>query len=51
MLLKLEKVSKSFYNPDGTPFTVIDNLDLEIEEGSFNAITGVSGSGKSTFCV
>lgn len=48
MLLKLEKVSKSFYNPDGTPFTVIDNLDLEIEEGSFNAITGVSGSGKST---
>lgn len=48
MLLKLEKVSKSFSNPDGTRFSVIDELELVIDEASFNAITGVSGSGKST---
>lgn len=48
MLLKLEKVSKSFSNPDGTRFSVIDELELVIDEASFIAITGVSGSGKST---
>lgn len=48
MLLELEKVSKSFSNPDGTRFSVIDQLDLGIEEGTFNAIIGASGSGKST---
>ncbi len=45
-VLRLEGVSK-VYN-GGTPFTALDSVSLEVEEGEFAAIVGASGSGKST---
>jgi len=46
-LIKTNKLCKSFY-AGGKEFQVINNLDLEIEEGTFTVIMGSSGSGKST---
>jgi len=43
LALKLESVSKQFGD-----LTVLENLNLEIEPGSFVAIVGRSGCGKST---
>ena len=34
---------------ESRPVRAIDNLNLEIERGSFTAIIGKNGSGKSTF--
>lgn len=45
-VLRLEKVCKIY---DGhTPFTALDDINLEIREGEMIAIVGPSGSGKST---
>lgn len=41
--IQLKNVSKKFGNE-----TVIENLDLEIEDGSFTVLVGPSGCGKST---
>ena len=40
-----------FYRTSGDekPVTVLDNIDIEIERGSFVAVLGHNGSGKSTF--
>src|SRR5882672_7571075 len=46
-IVELQAVGKTFYRGK-EPVVVLDNLDLEIEEGAFEALMGPSGSGKST---
>ncbi len=46
--IKLDQVSK-IYNNDGASAVGIQNISLELNLGEFVAITGESGSGKSTF--
>ncbi|MHA1713965.1 MAG: ABC transporter ATP-binding protein [Candidatus Ranarchaeia archaeon] len=41
------RVSKQYFNE--TSISVLDDLTVEIEAGSFTVVTGVSGSGKTTF--
>src|SRR5215207_3331693 len=46
-LIELEHVSKSF---DGGRGFAVDDLSLSINKGSFIALVGASGSGKTTTC-
>ena len=46
-VIELSKVTKTYYRGK-EPVEVLKNLDLSIEEGSFEALMGPSGSGKST---
>lgn len=46
-LLELQSVKKTF-DSNGNRLTVLDNLNLSIEQGSFVTILGASGCGKST---
>jgi len=47
-MLEMENVTKSFPDGDGTRNIVLDDLGLQIEEGSFVSLMGPSGCGKST---
>ncbi len=47
-LLRLNKVQKSFTNPDGKKLCVLDNINLSLKENEIVALLGKSGSGKST---
>ena len=46
-IIKMENLSFS-YEEEGNRIPVIENLDLEIEKGSFVAVLGKNGEGKST---
>jgi len=46
-VIEFTDLKKSFANGDDT-FSVFENLDFEITEGSFTSIMGPSGCGKST---
>ena len=46
-IIKMDNLSFS-YEEEGNRIPVIENLDLEIEKGSFVAVLGHNGSGKST---
>ncbi len=46
-IIKAERLSFS-YDEDGTGDKTVEDLDLSIERGSFTAIIGHNGSGKST---
>jgi len=46
-IVGLQGVGKTFYRGK-EPVVVLDNLDLEVAEGAFEALMGPSGSGKST---
>ena len=48
VIIRAERVSFSYLRPNGTELQVLQDLDLEIEEGSFVTIVGPSGCGKST---
>lgn len=47
MILTLKSLTKQYTHKDGL-VRALDNVDLEIEKGSFLTITGPSGSGKTT---
>lgn len=47
MILKAQNIVKE-YTRGGSLFRAVDDVSLDIEEGSFLCITGRSGSGKST---
>jgi NitT/TauT family transport system ATP-binding protein len=48
-LIELRHVSKSYVSADGgSPVTVLDDINLEVQEGEMLALLGQSGSGKST---
>jgi putative ABC transport system ATP-binding protein len=46
-IVTLSGISKTFYRGK-EPIPVLDNLDLDVPSGSFEALMGPSGSGKST---
>ncbi|RAL57743.1 macrolide ABC transporter ATP-binding protein [Candidatus Gracilibacteria bacterium GN02-872] len=46
-MLSLKNITKSYKAGDNV-FTVLNGIDLEIQEGEYVAIMGPSGSGKST---
>src|SRR5215207_7418989 len=46
-IVSLERVGKTYYRGK-EPIPVLDDLSLEVPDGSFEALMGPSGSGKST---
>ena len=47
LIVNLKEVSK-IYQMGPVEIRAVDNIDLQIEKGSFNSIAGYSGAGKST---
>lgn len=48
IILSVRSLCKDFRRPNGSVFTVLENINLDIYDGEFLAIVGLSGSGKST---
>ncbi|CAL61792.1 ABC transporter, ATP binding protein, putative taurine ATPase [Herminiimonas arsenicoxydans] len=48
LLIELKGVAKSFKTADGTPCSVLENVNFALAEGEIVALLGKSGSGKST---
>lgn len=48
VILKATNIHKSFVGPNGQSTVVLENLELNVNQGDFISIQGVSGSGKST---
>jgi NitT/TauT family transport system ATP-binding protein len=46
--ISLRAATKKFATPDGSPFTALTNVDLEVAAGEFVSIVGPTGCGKST---
>lgn len=46
--IKIDKVSKSFTNPDGSIVKALNEVKLDIRPGSFVSLIGPSGCGKTT---
>lgn len=46
--IELRNISKSFADGKGSTRAVLSNLSLEVAKGEFVAVTGVSGTGKTT---
>lgn len=48
MKIQIKNVSKTFQLQTGEHFTVMENINLDIQEGDFLIVLGESGCGKST---
>jgi len=48
-MIKVNHLSKTFFNPDGSEITVLKDVNCEIQPGEVISIIGPSGTGKSTF--
>ena len=48
MYVTIDGVEKSFVNENKEQVLVLDNIDIDLEKGSFVSIVGPSGCGKST---
>jgi len=48
VLLEARDLRKTYVGGDGAPIEVLEGVDLDVERGEFVAITGASGTGKST---
>jgi lipoprotein-releasing system ATP-binding protein len=48
-ILDIERINKGFVLPDKNRLVILQDLSLQVGRGRIVAITGVSGSGKSTF--
>ena len=48
-MITVSHLSKTYYNPDGTPFPVLKDVNCQIHPGEVICIIGPSGTGKSTF--
>jgi nitrate/nitrite transport system ATP-binding protein len=46
--LEINNLFKSYTNPDGSEFSVLDNINLSIGENEYISVIGHSGCGKST---
>ncbi|MEG4071892.1 nitrate ABC transporter ATP-binding protein [Microcoleus sp. Pol14C2] len=46
--LEINNLFKSYKNPDGSEFSVLDNINLSIGENEYISVIGHSGCGKST---
>ena len=47
-MIEFKNVSFSYLSTDNKKIDVLDNMNFKIEDGSFVAIAGENGSGKST---
>ncbi len=47
-LISVRSLSKSFAGPGGRALPVLEDINLDVQEGEFVALLGRSGSGKST---
>ena len=47
-MLRLENISKTYHQPDGSKIAALDDISLTLEPGKFIVIKGPSGCGKST---
>ena len=46
--IRIENVSKSFLNADGTVLNALNEVNLSVQPGSFISLIGPSGCGKTT---
>jgi NitT/TauT family transport system ATP-binding protein len=46
--VKLRNLARRFRNASGEPYTAVQNINLEVAQGTFVSIVGPSGCGKST---
>lgn len=49
ILFEIKNIEHTFESLDGNKYTALKNISAKIEKGSFTAIIGTNGSGKSTF--
>jgi lipoprotein-releasing system ATP-binding protein len=47
-VIEVQALTKTYLGGDGTPITVLDQVDMSVERGEMVAIIGASGAGKST---
>ena len=49
-VLRLEHVTKSWHQPDGSRKIVLEDISLDVMRGDRIAVVGSNGAGKTTFC-